>query len=406
MTERFRPDREPRPSETAANFTVLTPDQFRKDFCSEVALAITAFPNRDQNLALPIKERPRVGLEAMWIEFYGKKMRPIFNSVLEATKAGFDIELHRDFYSDTILDQNFVWLPPTRFVDKEEKLHRQWVYGFGQKRLGKLQDAGAKIIPTNVPDSLVGKATYLLRGRNHKKIIFVKSPHKTVAWFGGMNIAEEHFRQLDFMVEINDPRIVEPLIDEFKRVSQNRQRKTNAEIPVTEESTLLIDTVRENSLILKRAIEDVNAARETIYVSSVFTPSGAFLEALVRAKKRGVHVAYITSDPEVVGGLLKKRAQVLGAIATLRKHKIVLMYPESKPVHAKALVVDRKSVIIGSHNFVDAPHEELSMRSTNPKLVTNVTTFLDEITGGNLDTRFDQDFVIPKPKAASYFFTP
>lgn len=334
----------------------------------------------------------------MWIEFHGENMKPIFDSIHKMAKTGFDVELHRDWYSEINYGGDFVFLPPTRFVSKERKLHRMWVYGFTHKRLDILEDAGAKIIPTNVPKNLTEKATSLFRGRGHDKILYIKSPDRMVAWVGGMNLAEEHFRMIDFMIKFDDPRIVQPLIDEFHRVGENK-RQTNAEIRATDDTTILVDTGKEESLIMQQAIKDVDSAQRTIYISSAFLPSGEFLKALVWAKNRGVHISHITTNPDVVKGLWGLQGK-LSDLKNRRKSKIPVMFPEKALVHAKALVVDEKSVIFGSHNFADMPHEELSLRSTNLTLVKNITGFLREVIKGNLDRKLDKDFIIPDTKAA------
>lgn len=377
----------------AKNFDLLTPEQFRRDFCNEIALAVEASSHQNNALDLPDSVRPSMGLESMWIEFFGENMKVIHTSVLNAAKAGFNVEIHRDWFSDTLLDGDYLFLPPTRFAGKERSRHRKWVYGFTQKRLALLEDAGAKIVPINVPKSLTEKATFLLRGRDHKKITFVKGPKKIVTWVGGMGLAEEHFRQLDFMVKIDDPAIVQLLIDEFKRVGNNK-RITNAKICATKDTTILVDTGKEESVIMAQTIRDWDAAEKSIYVSGAFLPFGKSLDSLVRAKKRGVHVAYITSNPNVVMSLLGIQGK-LSDIRSRRKGKLPVMFPEKRPVHAKASVVDEKIAMIGSHNFVEGWHEELSLRSENTTLVKNVTDFLQKISGGNLRRELKEDFIIP-----------
>lgn len=375
----------------AKNFELLTPERFLQDFCNEVQIAVNDSPNKDKNLNIPVLERPRIGLEAMWIEFFNKAPKTIFASLYKAVKTGFALEIHEDWYSKTLTDEDLLFLPPTKLVNKAQKLHRMWVSGFSKKRLELLEDEGAKILLTNIPERLIDKVMYLFRGRNHKKIIFVKSKRKMCAWLGGMNLAQEHFRQLDFMVKIDDPRIVKSLIEEFDRTDAN-ERTTNAEISITGDTSILVDTGKEPSLILKRAIEDVDSAAKTVYVSSAFLVSGKFLNALYRAKKRGVKVAYVTSSPKLAGGLLELHGKI-SDVWHGRKKKIPVIFLGDRLVHAKSLVVDGKRVIIGSHNFIDMPHEELSLRSEEIELVNNVTEFLRYITKGNLDSDLKEDLV-------------
>ncbi|GEM_PF-973757 len=386
----------------AENFKVLTPKEFGKDFRYETLRAIAISPDRQKNLSIPDSERPTMGLEAMWIEFYGQKERPIFASMIGAVRSGFDVEVHRDWYSETLVNGQFVKLPlslPMLSVRKNTQDELNWIYNFNKQHLAALEDEGVKIISVNVPRIPAGSLS-ISRGRDHKKIIFINNPaeNRMVSWVGGMNLAEEHFHMIDFMVKFDDPRIVKPLIDEFYRVGENKRHK-NAEIKATEDTTILVDTGKEDSLILEQAIKDVDSAQKKVYVSSAFLPSGKFLESLVRAKERGVHVAYITCHPDVAKGIWGLQGKI-SDLKSRRKSKIAVMFPENKPVHGKALIIDEKSVIFGSHNFINMPHEELSLRSTNPTLLKNFEGFFREVAGDNLDRKLEKDFIIPDSKIA------
>ena len=152
-------------------------------------------------------------------------------------------------------------------------------------------------------------------------------------------------------------------------------------------------------MILERVLKDTHEAQETIYASSAFRPSGKILEALEQARKRGVHVAWITSNPALTKGLLGLHGK-LSDLRSSRKSKIPIMSPENTLVHAKAFIVDNKIAYFGSHNFIDVPHEELSLRSTNPTVVNNIAEFLRKVSKGNLDRELESDFVIPDLQSA------
>ncbi len=392
----------------AKNNQLLTPEEFRADFCAEVNDAVLQAPSREENLMRSEEERPELGHQAMWVELYGKNQKEVFKSMYGAAKAGFKVEEHRDWFSDTILDTVYKFLPPSvpnffrafgakgKFLlDKARGTHRMIVSGFHKVRTQMLEKAGAQITTMNTPKNIIDKILFLAYGRDHRKISYVKTPEKTVAYMGGMNSAEEHFKRHDFMVKFDDPDTVDALIKEFKRI-EDKKRIEDAEIPINAETTLLSATGKEESIILQHAIRDIDSAAESVYVSSGFTPSGKFLDALDRAKKRGVQWAYITSNPEK-GGLIEKWYARWTDFWSKRKARIPLLFPERRAVHGKALVVDKKIAIFGSDNFKEIKHEELSMRSTNPDLVQNILSFLHRVSGGNLDKKLQGDFIVPEP---------
>lgn len=392
----------------AKNNQLLAPEEFRADFCDEVDDAVLQAPSREENLVLPEGERPELGHQAMWVELYGKNQKEIFKSMHSSAKAGFKVEEHRDWFSETTLDNVYKFLPPSipnffraigakgRFLlDKARGTHRMFVSGFHKARTQMLEKAGAQVTTMNTPKNIIDRVLFLAYGRDHRKISYVKTLQKKVAWFGGMNSAEEHFKRHDFMVKVDDPDTVDALIKEFKRI-EDKKRIEDAEIPINKETTLLSATGKEESIILQHAIKDIDNATESVYVSSGFTPSGKFIDAIDRAKQRGVQVAYIATNPEK-RGLIEKWYARWTDLWSRRKARIPLLFPERRSVHAKALVVDKKIATFGSDNFKEIKHEELSMRSTNPDLVQNILSFLHRVSGGNLDKKLQGDFIVPEP---------
>lgn len=381
--QKYNPEQQ---TETAPNFAVLTPSEFLQDFTKEAKRAFAAAPDKDRGLSLPPEIRPRMGMEAMYVEFYGSKPRRIFGTLLRAvTRHGFETELHLDGFSNVTRDSDLI-LIPTRNPDR--KMHRIRVTDFTTKRLQMLEKASVKIVETNPVKTSAGKLLIAVRGLlekgfTHRKIYYVSDGKRKVAWIGGMNMTRGEFFQIDCMVKITDPTIVDALIDQFSKVKEDGK---STEIPCTEDTSLLADERYDKSIIKEKAVAIVEAAKETVFVSSAFPPSGEFMEAIQRARQRGVYVAYITVDPMLVKGdlslkLHKSRTNLLDVLQGRENQGIPLLLPNSQVVHGKVLVIDEKVAIVGSYNFVGEGNKELSLYSTNPTLVRNLVQFLKDTVG-------------------------
>ena len=105
-------------------------------------------------------------------------------------------------------------------------------------------------------------------------------------------------------------------------------------------------------------------------------PAGIAAE-LVRAGRRGVEVTVILEGGKPVGG--ENRA----AASALTRGGVRVVFPDRQRVtHAKAVVVDDRYVLIGSHNLTHsalARNNELSVLLDSPELATQVTGYLKGI---------------------------
>lgn len=385
--------------ETAPNFAVLTPFEFLRDLIEESKRALIRNPDRGINSSLLENERPGMGMEAMYIEFYGDAPRSVFNTVREAASCGFNTELHLDGFSKVTRDGDLILIPAR---NRGQKTHRGLVTVFAKKRLQMLEQTGVRVVETNPAETYVGKALIgvkgvLERGFNHRKIYYITNGERKLTWIGGMNIARGEFLMIDCMVKITDPAIVDALVNQFSKVKEDGK---STEIPCTEDTSLLADERYDKSIIKEKAVAIVEDAKETVFVSSAFPPSGEFMEALQRARQRGVHVAYITVNPTLVKRSLilklhRYRTNFLDVLEGRENQGIPLLLPGSQVVHGKVLVVDERIAIVGSYNFVGEGNKELSLYSINPTLVRNLVQFLKDTVGKeNLKRKLDGDFVV------------
>jgi cardiolipin synthase A/B len=209
---------------------------------------------------------------------------------------------------------------------------------------------------------------------DHRKVIIIDQK----ALFIEFNISDDNFRSADIAVEVDELSIVNPLAEVFDRKFPLKQ---DLETNCDNETFLLEDCGQMGqSLILKRAVELVADARESVRLISPYLPDGAMQEALFLAYQRDVDVEaimppYAMHHSRSIFGLINEIARFTAA---LRGFKIPIRLHD-RWMHAKLLIVDGKVAIIGSHNFTNKGVAmgtiELSMQSSNPNLVQNLANF-------------------------------
>ena len=105
-------------------------------------------------------------------------------------------------------------------------------------------------------------------------------------------------------------------------------------------------------------------------------PAGIAAE-LVQARRRGVEVTVILEGSKPVGR--ENRA----AAGILSRGGVRVVFPGRERVtHVKAVVVDGRYVLIGSHNLTHsalARNSELSVLLDSPQLAAQVTSYLEQI---------------------------
>jgi phosphatidylserine/phosphatidylglycerophosphate/cardiolipin synthase-like enzyme len=103
----------------------------------------------------------------------------------------------------------------------------------------------------------------------------------------------------------------------------------------------------------------------------------AIAAELVRARQRGVEVTVILEGGKSVG------RENLAAAGVLLRGGVSVRFPGRQHVtHAKAVVIDDRYVLIGSHNLTQsalAHNNELSVMLDSPELAARVTRYLEEV---------------------------
>lgn len=97
----------------------------------------------------------------------------------------------------------------------------------------------------------------------------------------------------------------------------------------------------------KRLIKILDAAKEEILVETYSFTATPLMDALVRAKKRGVSVSIIADHGQ--------RTAPYSKIPELQKAGIPVLYDHTVAIaHNKVMIIDRETVVTGSYNFTNA----------------------------------------------------
>lgn len=324
-------------------YRVLNPFEFIRDFQNEAQLA-----------------QKRVWAKAMVVE-QAHAPGLILNSIYNAAMRGVDAKVVLDKHSEKVGGNG---------SSLQSVLN--------QNKLIDLISGGVKIEHANHPKGLMTKIPILGKysGRDHIKIYIVDN----TAWLGGVNLEHSNFNNIDFMVKIKKSATVEKLAS----LMQDNFHNKDYETVLDDETRLIIDAgIPGKSRILDEAVGLVNSAKTSVQNFSMLLPDGKFLEALKKAKKRGVRVEVATSSAKEHGVLLSKAVQTASGIRYSALHQRDLPVRETRRfVHAKYLEVDEKVAMFGSHNLsgqgVFLGTEEIAMVTTNPQLISDLSRFFKE----------------------------
>ena len=225
-----------------------------------------------------------------------------------------------------------------------------------------LAKQGIVLIPFNVPSFRRGIRWF--DRRDHRKMTVIDG---TLAFLGGFNIGDEYagvmarpqrFRDVGFSVRGS---AVKELIDIFGEAWQ-MERGELPQIPpevggrlnVGEQGEANVAVIsggpHHRSSYIRNAflVNIASASEELLIVSPYFVPGPRIIRSLLRAARRGVRVRLMLPARSDVGLVLLVGRSSYG---TLLKGGVEIYELEREILHAKVMLVDGESTIIGSANL-------------------------------------------------------
>ncbi|QSQ13049.1 phospholipase D-like domain-containing protein [Myxococcus landrumensis] len=201
-----------------------------------------------------------------------------------------------------------------------------------------LRAAGVKVRVYNPLTSLfLGRAW-----RNHRKILLVDD---TVAFLGGINIGDAYAAQgdvpgwADLAVELRG--------DICRQLGANLTAGA-AELKSGAVS-LLLSGFSGGHRLRKRYLSAIDGAKHTVTLAhAYFLPDTGFVKALTRAARRGVKVSLLLAGRSDV---VFARAATMRLYNTFLHAGVDIHEWTDSTLHAKAAVVDGRTLLVGSFNL-------------------------------------------------------
>ncbi|MCP3141647.1 phospholipase D-like domain-containing protein [Pyxidicoccus xibeiensis] len=230
-----------------------------------------------------------------------------------------------------------------------------------------LRAAGAKVRVYNPLTSLFTGRSW----RNHRKILLVDD---AVAFLGGINIGDEYAANGDV------PGWADLALELRGDICRQLGEKLHAGASALTSGpvSLFLSGLGGGHRLRKRYLSAIEGAKhEVVLAHAYFLPDAGFVRALKRAARRGVKVSL----------LLAGRSDVVFArAATMRLYRELLLAGvhihewTASTLHAKAAVVDGKTLLVGSFNLdpLSLVNLETLVEVAEPRIAAQVGLWLDK----------------------------
>ena len=316
----------------------------------------------------------RVWLQTMNFEadhFFGLLSDMLGN----AAQKNVDTRFTADYFHKMVTDGNIDYIPA---LSSQERQYREYRRRAKSDEIDRMSRKGVNVNVTNPPKNTWEKFMPA-SGRNHIKMGIIDD----VAFIGGINLSDKDFSRADFMIQINQP----ALVDALAQVYIEGRPNDDYEIAVGSTSLLVDSGQPGKSLILDTGIGMVNSARQTVAVTSQFTPDGKLPVALHCAREMGKDVQAIVSDPNKITEPLAWTFDRQNALELRVAGLEFPIFDYGNWLHVKTILIDEGSnnpeVIVGTHNFsgkgVKWGNQEIALRSTDSALVNNVRRYMNNL---------------------------
>jgi cardiolipin synthase len=174
--------------------------------------------------------------------------------------------------------------------------------------------------------------------RNHKKLLVMDD----AAWIGGINFSDHNFAWHDLMLRIADPAVADWLAQDFDRDWAGEPDAASERFGDME--LISFDGDRErNARLFEPLLDRVRSARRSVEMISAY-PTMPFVAAFAEAARGGAEATIYSpagSNKPVVRDYLAAVAEPAGVRLRLMPGM----------THAKALLIDGETLVLGSSNF-------------------------------------------------------
>jgi len=252
-----------------------------------------------------------------------------------------------DCYSDVVINDTLVHLPPGLFNKKIRSEHRET-----QRLLQYAQDCGIKVSRTNP----IGAWYHRYPLRNHKKSILIDD----FLCIGGINFSDHNFAWHDMMVLLNSPHFADIAARDI--ISNSEGRITSGIHQSNDETLVLLN--RHGEAEYTELFSWIKQAHSSITIFSPYI-SEPFLSVL---KSVSDAIAIKIVVPE------KNNKSIFSDYLKRESHNGWFQYCEVPGLmsHLKALVIDDRELIFGSSNFDFISYlfeEEIVFRTTSEPMI-------------------------------------
>lgn len=342
------------------------------DYFAEITKAIATSHASSRIIVSTMAFDPRV-----------KEIGLLMDALAKAAKNGAHVDLAYDA-------QSYMLDPKSRtfrlgFVANKPEKYTHGLYSLVQETSKMLQRSGARVHVTNVAKHFVASPFH---GRSHIKTCIIDE----TAYIGGCNLTDP--QDIDGMIRISNSKTAELLYStlvpayEFGNIGQ-AFGFIDKNFAIDSQTTLLLDSGKKHqSIIYDNALQIINNAKKSIFMTCQFFPSGETADALAAALSRGVEVRLFFNSPHKHNGLIFHLVHVVTQNYTaskLPKDLFIHELPAHSPyIHAKVLA-NEFSGMFGSHNYVSQGVRfgtaEIAILRHNPAfaryLVRSIETLLD-----------------------------
>jgi cardiolipin synthase len=234
-----------------------------------------------------------------------------------------------DAFTRHVLSDRFRWRPRNVLslrLWREARATRRMFRGLGRH--------GVEVRFVNP----AGPLFWRFAARNHKKLVALD---RRVAYVGGINFSDHNFAWHDLMLRLEDARVAGFLSDDFIATWQGRDRAGSLRLPGL---TLHALDGRRNEAVFDEILELIARARDEVFIQCPYV-SDPFSRELRRAARRGVHVTVLMPEHHNFPLLCE------GIACVAAESPVELRLYRERMTHMKALLVDRRCLVLGSANY-------------------------------------------------------